>query len=135
MTSSLSSHIPLCTVLTHILGLFTENILHFLVLGNFNWQPTHFGLCCDSEDMLLFKIHEGGKEERLLDHWQQEYPSWTKHGALLMQVPVMKVPFKSPGNSSVLENEGVPPQVCPLSLGGAQKMHKAAFLRVCYTSR
>ena len=26
------------------------------VLGNFNGLPTHFRLCCNSEDMLLFKI-------------------------------------------------------------------------------
>ena len=75
VTCSFSSHIPLCTVLTHILGLSTENKLHFEVLGNLNWQPTHFGLCCDSEDMLLFKIHEDGKKEQ--SHWQEEYVSWT----------------------------------------------------------
>lgn len=111
MTCSFSSHIPLCTVLTHILGLSTENKLHFEVLGNLNWQPTHFGLCCDSEDLLLFKIHEDGKKRTVpLARGICELDKHTV--ALLMQVPLTKVPCKSPGDWVYPGMNEFPPQFC-----------------------
>lgn len=66
--------------------------------------------------MLLFKIHEGGKKERLLDHWLTGISELDKPWFPFNAAPVTKVPFKSPGEL-VCPGEGMSsPKVCPLGL-------------------